>query len=259
MLLASILAATLAGGRRSVLAAALLAFAVLERWVPRLVSFAVGALLGAALLNLLPEALASDANPQRVFATLLVGLLVFFLLEKLALWRHAHGPGDHAHGHGSPAHAHAGDQRPAGALILIGDSLHNFVDGVLIAAAFLTDPAIGWATAVAVIAHEVPQEVGDFMILLDAGYSRKRALVLNAVSGLASVAGGLIGYFALSATLPALPYILAFAAAGFLYIAVADLIPNLHRRFAIKDALSQVALIAIGVAIVAMAGRGIGH
>lgn len=254
MLLTSIIAANLAGGLLSVLAAALVAFAVLERWVPRLVSFAVGALLGAALLNLLPEALEGSADPRAVFGTLLVGLLVFFMLEKLALWRHAHGPGDDAHGH--EPRAQAGVTSPAGALIIFGDSLHNFVDGVLIAAAFLSDPTLGWATAVAVIAHEVPQEVGDFMVLLHAGYTRKRALVLNAISSLASVAGGLLGYFALKAALPALPYVLAFAAAGFLYIAVADLIPNLHRRFAIKDALSQVALIAIGVAIVALAGQG---
>ncbi|MDX1374496.1 MAG: ZIP family metal transporter [Burkholderiales bacterium] len=255
MVLASILAANLAGGLLSVFAAALLAFAVLERWVPRLVSFAVGALLGAALLNLLPEALDSGADMHAVFATLLVGLLVFFLLEKLALWRHAHGPGDDAHGH----HVQGGAVHPAGGLIVLGDSLHNFVDGVLIAAAFLTDPALGWATAVAVIAHEVPQEVGDFMVLLHAGYARRRALALNALASLASVAGGLVGYFALRTALPALPYVLAFAAAGFLYIAVADLIPTLHRRFAIKDALSQVGLIATGVAIVALAGQGHGH
>ncbi len=257
MVLASIIAANLAGGLLSVLAAALVAFAVLERWVPRLVSFAVGALLGVALLRLLPEAIASQAGTQAVFGTLLVGLLVFFLLEKLALWRHSHGAGEHAHGH--HAHASAGPSSPVGALIVLGDSLHNFVDGVLIAAAFLTDPALGWTTAVAVIAHEVPQEVGDFMVLLDAGYSRRRALVLNALSSLASVAGGLLGYFALRSTQHALPYILALAAAGFIYIAVADLIPNLHRRFAVKDALSQVALIALGVVVVVIAGQGHGH
>jgi len=144
-------------------------------------------------------------------------------------------------------------------LIVLGDSLHNFVDGVLIAAAFLTDSALGWTTAVAVIAHEVPQEVGDFMVLLDAGYTRRRALILNALSSLASVAGGVLGYFALHRTEDALPYILALAAAGFIYIAVADLIPNLHRRFAVKDALSQVALIVLGVAVVVLAGQGHGH
>lgn len=257
MVLASIIAANLAGGLLSVLAAALVAFAVLERWVPRLVSFAVGALLGVALLRLLPEAIASQAGVQAVFGTLLVGLLVFFLLEKLALWRHSHGSSEHAHGH--HAHAAAGPASPVGALIVLGDSLHNFVDGVLIAAAFLTDPMLGWTTAVAVIAHEVPQEVGDFMVLLDAGYSRRRALMLNALSSLASVAGGLLGYFALRSTQHALPYILALAAAGFIYIAVADLIPNLHRRFAVKDALSQVALIGLGVVVVVIAGQGHGH
>jgi zinc and cadmium transporter len=260
MVLTSIIAANLAGGLLSVLAAALVAFAVLERWVPRLVSFAVGALLGAALLQLLPEAIESQAKPHTVFATLLVGLLVFFMLEKLALWRHSHGPGAHSHGHhGHHAQGPADGTHPVGALIVLGDSLHNFVDGVLIAAAFLTDPALGWTTAVAVIAHEVPQEVGDFLILLDAGYSRKRALVLNALSSLTAVAGGVLGYFALRAAQHALPYILALAAAGFIYIAVADLIPNLHRRFAVKDALSQGALIALGIAVVAIAGQGQGH
>jgi zinc and cadmium transporter len=258
MVLTSIIAANLAGGLLSVLAAALIAFAVLERWVPRLVSFAVGALLGVALLNLLPEAIESQAGAHAVFATLLVGLLVFFLLEKLALWRHSHGPDEPAHAH-ETHHAHAGAPRPEGALIVLGDSLHNFVDGVLIAAAFLTDPALGWTTAVAVIAHEVPQEVGDFMVLLGAGYTRRRALILNALSSLASVAGGVLGYFALHSTQDALPYILALAAAGFIYIAVADLIPNLHRRFAVKDALSQVALIVLGVAVVVLAGQGHGH
>jgi zinc and cadmium transporter len=257
MVLVSIIAANLAGGLLSVLAAALIAFAVLERWVPRLVSFAVGALLGVALLRLLPEAIESQADARAVFATLLVGLFVFFMLEKLALWRHSHGPGAHAHGH--HVHGPADAARPVGALIVLGDSLHNFVDGVLIAAAFLTDPALGWTTAVAVIAHEVPQEVGDFMILLDAGYSRERALVLNALSGLAAVVGGVLGYFALRAAQHALPYILALAAAGFIYIAVADLIPNLHRRFAVKDALSQGALIALGIAVVVIAGQGQGH
>jgi zinc and cadmium transporter len=260
MVLASIIAANLAGGLLSVLAAALIAFAVLERWVPRLVSFAVGALLGVALLDLLPEAIESQAGAHAVFATLLVGLLVFFLLEKLALWRHSHGPNEPAPPHSAHhAHGHAGAGSPQGALIVLGDSLHNFVDGVLIAAAFLTDTALGWTTAVAVIAHEVPQEVGDFMVLLDAGYTRRRALILNALSSLASVGGGVLGYFALHSTQDALPYILALAAAGFIYIAVADLIPNLHRRFAVKDALSQVALILLGVAVVVIAGQGQGH
>lgn len=266
MVLASIIVATLAGGLLSVLAAALIAFAVIERWVPRLVSFAVGALLAVALLVLLPQAIESQADVRGVFATLLAGLLAFFMLEKLALWRHSHGAGaGHAHGHGAhDAHAHAhgphaqggtNGGRPVAAIIVIGDSLHNFVDGILIAAAFLADPKLGWATAIAVIAHEVPQEVGDFMVLRAAGMGRGRALGLNALSGLASVAGGVLAYFALSTLSGAIPYVLALAAAGFLYVAVADLIPNLHRRVAVRDAASQLALIALGVATVVLAGH----
>lgn len=256
MVLLSIIAATLAGGLISVFAAALISFAVLERWVPRLVSFAVGALLAVALLVLLPQAIESGADAHGVFATLLAGLLAFFMLEKLALWRHSHvhgtgeGHGAHGHAHGAPAGG-----RATAAMIVIGDSLHNFVDGVLIAAAFLADPKLGWAAAIAVIAHEVPQEVGDFLVLRASGYTRTRALVLNALSGLASVAGGVLAYFLLSSLLGAIPYVLALAAAGFLYVAVADLIPNLHRRVAVRDAASQVALIALGIATVVVTGH----
>lgn len=264
MLLASILAATLAGGLLSVLAAALVSFAVLERWVPRLVSYAVGALLGVALLELLPRAIESRADAHGVFGTLLAGLLAFFMLEKLALWRHSHGPGGDHHGHDrSHAHGHAHGAAPAGrgaaVVILVGDSLHNFVDGVLIAAAFLTDPKLGWATAIAVIAHEIPQEVGDFMVLLGSGMARARALALNALSGLAAVAGGVAGYYLLGFAQEFVPYVLALAAAGFLYVAVADLIPNLHRRVALGDAASQLALIGLGVATIVVPGLGHAH
>ncbi|HEY5636416.1 MAG TPA: ZIP family metal transporter [Burkholderiales bacterium] len=256
MVLLSIIAATLAGGLLSVLAAALISFAVLERWVPRLVSFAVGALLAVALLVLLPQAIESQADARGVFATLLAGLLAFFMMEKLALWRHSHvhGAGD---GHGAHGHAHGAPVggRATAAMIVIGDSLHNFVDGVLIAAAFLADPKLGWAAAIAVIAHEIPQEVGDFLVLRASGYTRARALALNALSGLASVVGGVLAYFLLSSLAGAIPYVLALAAAGFLYVAVADLIPNLHRRVAVRDAASQLALIALGVATVVATGH----
>jgi zinc and cadmium transporter len=168
-LLASILVATIAGGVLSVLVAGLVAYGALLRFVPRLLSFAVGALLGAALLNLLPEALESGADVHSVLATVLAGLIAFFVLEKLSLWRHAHPPDPDGEAHDHHHHAHAGDahsRRAAGTLVIMGDSLHNFVDGVLIAAAFLADPAIGWTTAVAVIAHEIPQEIGDFLVLI---------------------------------------------------------------------------------------------
>lgn len=239
MTLLHIVLATLAGGVLSVLAAAAFSLALLHRWAPRLVSYAVGVLLGAAFLDLLPEA-AAKLPVEQVLATCLAGVLGFFVLEKLALWRHAHA--------GLHAQAHETRRKPAGTMILIGDALHNFVDGILIAAAFLTDPALGWAVAVGVIAHEIPQEVGDFMVLLESGWSRRAALFWNALASLAAVAGGVLGYFALSAGQAAVPYVLAVSAASFIYIAVADLIPELHRHWDFGDAVAQVSLIAAGVA-----------
>lgn len=250
MVLTSILLATLAGGAMSVLAAALFAYALLEKWIPRMVSFAVGALLSAAWLDLLPEALEAGADAHDIFATVLAGLLAFFLLEKFALWRHGH----HGHDHHRGEKTGAPGAKPSGMMIVVGDALHNFVDGIVIAAAFLADPAVGWATAIGVIAHEVPQEVGDFMVLLDAGHPKRRALFLNLASSLASIAGGLLGYFALEAVQGAIPYVLAFSAAGLVYVAVADLVPDLHRRFAARDTLSQLVLISLGIAAVLLAG-----
>jgi len=249
VILLSILLATLAGGVLSVLAAAALSYSLLARWAPRLVSYAVGVLLGAAFLNLLPEAV-NALGPEDVLATCLAGILAFFVLEKLALWRHAH-PEPHDPDSGDALHAHAHHRmRVAGPMIVAGDSLHNFVDGVLIAAAFLTDPAVGWAVAIGVVTHEIPQEVGDFMVLLSAGYTRRKALLLNALSGAAALVGGVAGYFALTHASEWLPYVLAFAAASFIYVAVADLIPELHRRWSFADATGQVILIGAGVATV---------
>ncbi|HVL35554.1 MAG TPA: ZIP family metal transporter [Burkholderiales bacterium] len=243
MILLSILGATLAAGVLSVLAAAAVSFTVLERWAPRLIAFAVGVLLAAAFLHLLPEAV-NEIGPEAVLATCLGAILALFMLEKAALWRHAHVHG-HGHGHGGPP------AKPSGMMILLGDTLHNFVDGVLIAAAFLADPALGWAVAIGIIAHEVPQEVGDFMILLDAGYSRRRALILNALVSFASVAGGVLGFFLLAQLQWAVPYVLALAGASFLYIAVADLMPELQRHWDLKSGLVQLVLIGVGIAVVA--------
>lgn len=194
---------------------------MLTKWVPTLVSVAVGALLAAAFLDLLPEAFRRSADATGLFATVLIGIVAFFLLEKLALWRH-----HHAHG----ANAAKPPERAA-LLILVGDGVHNFVDGVLIAAAFLTDTSLGIVTTLAVIAHEIPQEVGDFMLLLNAGLSRTRALLLNLVASLTAVAGGLAGYLLFDAATAALPYVLALAAASFIYVAVADLIPVIENEF----------------------------
>lgn len=231
----------------SVLAAAAVSFTVLSAWVPRMVSYAVGVMLAAAFLHLLPEAFMQADSIEGLFAVLLGGILTFFLFEKAALWRHRHEPGvEHRHA------AEHGHRRRAGALIVLGDGFHNFVDGVLIAAAFLIDIRLGITTAAAIVAHEIPQEVGDFMVLLHSGYARRKALLLNLASSVASVVGGLAGYFALEGAQGAIPYVVALAAASFIYIAVADLIPDLHRSNDGCSTAWQVVLIAAGVATVAV-------
>ena len=244
-----IVCATLAGGVLSVAAAGLLSFTALSAMVPRMVSYAVGAMLGAAFLHLLPEAFMQADSIEALFATTLAGLLGFFLLEKAALWRHRHQHGEHElHGNG-----HAETRRkPVATLIVVGDGFHNFVDGVLIASAFVTDPVLGVAAAVALIAHEVPQEVGDFMVLLDCGLSRSRAMMLNLASSGAGVIGGVAGYFAFENAQHLTPYVLALAASSFIYIAVADLIPGLHRAMDTRSTAWQIALIALGIVTVAL-------
>jgi zinc and cadmium transporter len=204
--------------------------------VPWLISYAVGVLLGVALLDLLPMAL-TTLVPQRVFGTLLAGILTFFVLEKLVLWRHCHTHECEVHGTTAP-------------LVLIGDAFHNFVDGAVIAAAVLTSIPLGVSTAVAVAAHEIPQEVGDFAILLANGYSRARALWLNVLSGASGAAGAVLA-IALVDYLPGvLPYCLALAASSFLYVAMSDLIPGLHRGRIDGRAFRQVLVIGAGVATV---------
>jgi zinc and cadmium transporter len=241
--LTMIVLATLAGGVLSVLLAALLALTVLARWANRLVSFAVGVLLAAALLKLWPES-ANALGPEEAGAWVLGGVLLFFVLEKLALWRHDH------HGHRQASGPER--QAPTGPMILLGDGMHNFIDGVLIAAAFLQDPAVGVAVAAAVVLHEVPQEIGDFMILLNAGYSKRRALAYNALSGAAAVLGGVLGFFALRGAESVVPHLLALAAASFLYIAVADLVPELHRARRLTEAGLQFGLILVGIASITL-------
>ena len=229
------------------------------RLLPHFVSFATGALLGAALLALLPEAMeaAGPAGARGVGTALLTGLGVFFVIEKLVLWWHSDeqsvAADDHGHGHG---HGHAHDHRHAsGVLVLVGDSIHNALDGVLIAAAFLKDPSLGLLTTFAVAAHEIPHRVGDFALLVHAGFSRHRALVLNMATGVASLLGALVAYYALQQAMGALPYALAFAAAGFLYIAVAGLIPGLQRRADPRTSAVQVLLISLGIGAIALAER----
>ena len=244
---------TLLGGALSALAASLFLVApesVRARVLPHLVSFATGALLGAALLGLLPHAIeaAGISGTHNVGLTLLAGLLIFFVLEKMVLWRHCHQEVCEGHVHLHASH----EQRDAASasLILIGDGFHNVLDGVLIAAAFMTDVHLGVVTALAVIAHEIPQEVGDLAILLHGGMSRLRALTLNLLTSLTSVLGGIAAYFALGPVQQALPYAISLAAASFLYIAVADLIPGLHRRVDAGAGVRQFVFIVLGVAVI---------
>jgi zinc and cadmium transporter len=250
-MLANILIACIAGSVLSLAIAAFVAFRVESKWVPTLVSYAVGALLGAVFLDLLPHIFEASKNPGRAAAFILFGILAFFILEKLLLWRHHHHhvgePEEEAHGH-YHAHDHAHDSGRSGWTIVIGDSFHNFTDGVIIASAFLADLRLGVVTAIAIVAHEIPQEIGDFVVLLHSGFSKKKALVANALSGLAMVVGALIGYFALSAVSHWIPEIIAIAAASMIYVAVADLIPGLHKRTGIRETLVQVAFIAAGIA-----------
>lgn len=252
--LAYTIAAALAGGVFAVLAAAF-TLALKASWVQRLVSFAVGALLGAVFLELLPHAL-QEAPAERVMLTVLAGLLAFFLLEKLVLWRHSHGHHEHRDDvdeseHDHALHAVGHDQGRSGLMILIGTAVHNFCDGVVIAAAFLADVSLGAAATLAIVAHAVPQQVGDFAVLLHSGYSRARAFAYNVSAGLATLAGALAGHFALAGMQQILPTVLAIAASSLLYVAVADLIPSLHRRPEPLETARQALLIALGVAIIA--------
>ncbi|PPD50773.1 MAG: ZIP zinc transporter [Methylobacter sp.] len=269
-LLVLIIIFTAIGGILSVMAAAV--FLLLpERHrntvLPHGISFAIGALLAVAFWGLIPEAFEAvePAQFQALSGTVLAGILGFFVLEKLLIWRHCHfgeceAHGDEhehdGHGHGH-SHAHA-TAKSAGSLIILGDSMHNFVDGVLIAAAFLTDVKLGIVTSLAVAAHEIPQEVGDFAILLQSGYSRSKALFYNILASLGTVLGGVLAYFSLEDLHNSLPYFLALAASSFIYIAVADLIPSLHKKTDMKTSLQQIALIAAGVLLICTM-HGIAH
>lgn len=266
---------TAIGGALSALAASVFLVVpdrVRARVLPHLVSFATGALLSAALLGLLPHAIQSAglSDAHKIGMTLLGGLLLFFVLEKMVLWRHCHADvcevhvnpephashgHDHSHRHGNHDHGHdhahdARRDKASAMLILIGDGFHNVLDGVLIAAAFMTDVHLGIVTAIAVCAHEIPQEVGDLAILLNGGMSRLRALTLNMLTSVTSVLGGVVAYFAMADVQDLLPYAIAIAASSFLYIAVADLIPGLHRKVDPGSGVWQFVYILLGVAVI---------
>lgn len=248
MTLAYILLATFLGGVVSVVLAAALSAPLLGLIVRHLVSLSTGVLLGTALLHVLPEAFESTAAPDGLFFTLLAGLLFFFLLEKAELYRHGHHHehDDHHHHHGFDA-----EQAGRGGLsVLVGDSIHNFCDGILIAGAFLVSPDLGLVTALAIIAHEIPQEVGDYIVLINAGFSKRKALFYNALSGLAAVLGGLLGYVLIEPWREYLPYMMVVAASSFIYVAVADLIPQLQKRLSGRDTALQIVWLAVGLVFI---------
>lgn len=245
-----IIAATVLGGVLSVLAAAAFAFNANAARVQVLISYAVGTLLGAVFLEVLPSAFGMADSVEHVAATILFGILLFFVLEKLVLWRHCHIEECEAH----DPHAIKHDHGRSGMMIMIGDTFHNFVDGILIAAAFLANTELGIVTALAIIAHEVPQEVGDFVILLHSGFSKRQAMLLNMLSSAAMIVGGVLAYYALQTMQQWIPTLLGLAAASMLYVSVADLIPGLHRRPEIQATIQQVILIALGVATIWLVG-----
>lgn len=248
MILFYIVMATLIGGVLSVVIAASLTFAVLGKLVKHLVSLSAGVLLATALLHVLPEAFESGADTHKLFATLLGGLMFFFLLEKAELYRHAHHhEGD---GHGHDHHFDAQQAGRGGLSVLVGDSIHNFCDGVIIAAAFVSSPELGVTTALAITLHEIPQEVGDTIVLINAGFSRRKALLYNAASGLAAVVGGVLGYFIVGSWDTAFPYLLVVGASSFIYVAVADLIPQMQRRLPVRELVSQVLWLCAGMGLI---------
>ena len=232
----------------SITAAAFFSFALLSKVVERMLSLSVGIMLSTSLLHALPDAFESKVDPRSLFATLLAGLLTFFLLEKVAMMRQLYdGEGaavNHAHGH----RKHAPGE--FGWMILIGDAMHNFTDGILIAAAFLADPRLGMLAGLAIVAHEIPQEISDFVLLLNAGFSRTRAYLFNLLCSLMAVLGGLLGYFTLERASGLIPYVLAFASSGFIYIALSHLMPELQRQETLRETVPQLLLISVGVGIV---------
>jgi zinc and cadmium transporter len=283
--LISILFATLAAGIGSVwLAAGLMRVG----WGPRrglaeqhLLSLAAGALLATAFMHLMPEALESQAGAKELFATLLIGLVFFFLLDKAELWHHGHehhhghdhdaagdGPGHdhdghhrtghHQHHHHPHAAAAGGTLRSGSWAVLTGDSVHCFGDGILIASAFMADPRLGWVAALAVLAHEVPHHIGDLAVLRQTSRSRRAALVKVSLAGAVTPLGGLVGWWLVDQLVDYLPYFLVVASSSFVYVALADLIPQLQKRLGARETLAQVAWLLAGIALVTVVS-GLAH
>ncbi len=277
MTLISILVGTLVAGMGSVWLAALLAYALLSRFTQHLLSLAAGALLATAFTRLLPEAfeqaMQSGVSAQALFAALLVGLVFFFLLDKAELWHHGHEHGqDHAHGHAHEHdhsehihhthdhhHGHIHSHQSGGWAVLLGDSVHAFGDGILIAAAFVADPRLGIAAALAVMAHEVPHHVGDLVVLRQTLNDPRAALFKLTLAGGVTAIGGVMGYLLVGALHEYLPFFLVVAAGSFIYVALADLIPRLQKRLSPKETAAQVTWLFAGIALVAALGEWAQH
>ena len=271
MTLLAIVLGTLCAGIGSVWLAAALSFGLLARYTQHMLSLAAGALLATAFMHLLPEAFESGADAHDLFVVLLVGLVFFFLLDKAELWHHGHEHGDAAHGHHHHAqqddhdhhdHEHDGTQAggPVGGswAVLAGDSVHCFGDGVLIASAFIADLRLGMVAALAVLAHEVPHHMGDLMVLRAGASNKRMALVKVSMAGAVTTLGGVVGYWLVAPLEGALPYFLALASASFMYVALADLIPQLQKRLSAAQTAAQIAWLLAGVGLVA-AVSGLAH
>jgi zinc and cadmium transporter len=267
MILISILVGTLVAGVGSVWLAALLAYALLSRFTQHLLSLAAGALLATAFMRLLPEAfelsVETGVSAHSLFAMLLVGLVFFFLLDKAELWHHGHEHG-HAHGHSHDHadhhhHGHNHHHHSGGWAVLLGDSVHAFGDGILIAAAFVADPRLGVAAALAVMAHEVPHHVGDLVVLRQSLNNSRAALFRLSLAGGVTAIGGLVGYLLVGALHEYLPFFLVVAASSFIYVALADLIPQLQKRLSPRETAAQVAWLFAGIALVAALGEWAHH
>ncbi len=275
MILLAILVGTVAAGVGSVWLAALLGMAMLARFTQHMLSLAAGALMATAFMHLLPEAFESEASAHELFALLLAGLVFFFLLDKAELWHHGHEhhhgdsaheghdhhhhhhheQGAHAHRHG---HAHAHEKRSGGWAVLAGDSVHAFGDGILIASAFVADIQLGVVAALAVLAHEVPHHMGDLVVLQQTSGTRRAALVKVSLAGTVTALGGLVGYFLRGKLADWLPYFLVAASSSFVYVALADLIPQLQKRLGLRETVAQVLWLAAGIALVTLVS-GIAH
>lgn len=263
MTLIAILLGTLAAGIGSVWLAAALSFGVLARYTQHMLSLAAGALLGTAFLHLLPEAFESGIEPQALFLTLLVGVVFFFLLDKAELWHHGHEhhhaeaadahDHDHAH-HDGHHHDHAPQRMAGGWTVLAGDSVHCFGDGILIASAFMADLRLGVIAALAVLAHEVPHHMGDLMVLRKSSGTRRAALLKVTLAGAITALGGLVGYWLVDLLHDYLTYFLVVAASSFIYVALADLIPQLQKRLSLGQTLAQIAWLLAGILLVTLAG-----